>query len=45
MRDREAVDSNIRRKEDDGDDRQNAKKKKKKFQFKRKYSVAVFSSI
>jgi hypothetical protein len=29
MRDREAVDSNIRRKEDDGDDRQNAKKKKK----------------
>ncbi len=28
MRDREAVDSNITRKEDDGDDRQNAKKKK-----------------
>jgi len=27
MRDREAVDSNTRRKEDDGDDRQNAKKK------------------
>jgi hypothetical protein len=31
MRDREAVDSNIRRKEDDGGDRQNAKKKKKTF--------------
>jgi len=28
MRDREAVDSNTRRKEDDGDDRQNAGKKK-----------------
>jgi len=27
MRDREAVDSNTRRKEDDGDDRQNAGKK------------------
>jgi hypothetical protein len=44
MRDREAAASNIRRKEDDGDDRQNSEKTKN-FQFKRKYSVAIFSFI